>query len=87
MAGRVGVHQQWSEFGWKSSRWRQQQLRGFRLPRGLDEEVEVHLHGYVGTGPYRWAEIVDLLESMEPFGPETVTQCSFPFVTPPVSSA
>jgi beta-phosphoglucomutase-like phosphatase (HAD superfamily) len=70
MAGRVGVHET---------------VVGVRLevePGGagsdcaragclevVDEEVEVHLHGYDGAGPHRWAEVVDLLECDEPVRP------------------
>jgi hypothetical protein len=42
----------------------------------VDEEVEVHLHGYDGTGPHRWAEVLDLLERDGAVRPVTVAQCS-----------
>jgi hypothetical protein len=58
---------QWSEFGWKSSRVAPAATA--RAPVVVDVEVEVQLHGYVGAGPHRWAEVVDLLECDEPVRP------------------
>ena len=88
MAGRVGVHEAVVgvrlevEPGGASS-----YCAGSGCLEVVDEEVEVHLHGYVGTGPHRWVEIVDLLECDEAVRPGDGRPVLAPLASPPVSSA
>ena len=85
MAGRVGVHQavigvrlEVQQGGADSD------CAGSGGLEVVDEEVEVHLHGYVGARPHRCAEVVDLLERDGAVRPGDGRPVLAPFVIPPV---